>query len=217
MFVPHETTRDGFEMHIGVNHFAHFLLFQQLKALLAQGAKESKSLSRVIMVSSSGHRFSDIIFDDMNFERSTYDAVAAYGQSKTANIYMATALMRRHAQDGIIGLSLHPGVIMDTHIRRHMSDEAVKRLHDQTDPCLVKSTEQGIATTVWAAVSPHFNDVANGGRHLSDVGECAPLIPDIKLAVVASGYAPHVYDAEKADKLWELSCKAVGIPPDHSP
>lgn len=211
MFVPQEVTEDGFEMHLGVNHFAHFLLFQELKPLLSRGAKTSGHLSRVVMVSSSGHRFSDISFDDMNFERSKYDAVVAYGQSKTANIYMATALTRRHAKDGIIGLSLHPGVIMETDIRRHMSDEAVKTLHDQTDPRLVKSTEQGIATTVWAAVSPHFEDIANCGRYLSDVGECSPLDPNVKLAVGASGYAPHVYDEGKAGRLWELSCEAVGM------
>lgn len=212
MFVPQDTTEDGFEMHLGVNHFAHFLLFQELKPLLCQGAKEFGHLSRVVMVSSSGHRFSDILFDDVNFERNKYDAVVAYGQSKTANIYMATALTQRHAKDGIIGLSLHPGVIMETDIRRHMSDEAVKKLHDQTDPRLVKSTAQGIATTVWAAVSPYFEDVTNGGRYLSDVGECSPLDPNVKLAVGASGYAPHVHDEGKADRLWELSCEAVGMP-----
>jgi NAD(P)-dependent dehydrogenase (short-subunit alcohol dehydrogenase family) len=58
MFVPHKPTKDGFEAHLGVNHLANFLLFQELKPLLISGAAQSKSLSRVVCVSSSGLRFS---------------------------------------------------------------------------------------------------------------------------------------------------------------
>jgi len=212
MFVPHEPTKDGFEAHLGVNHLAHFLLFQELKPLLISGATQSKSLSRVICVSSSGHRFSGINFDDINFDRSNYDPVVAYGQSKTANIYMASALSRLHKSDGIIGLSLHPGVIMETDVRRYMSEEAVANLHSQTDFRQVKSAEQGVATTVWAAVSPYFEDVTRSGRYLSDVGECSPMDPNMERAVGASGYAAHAYDEAKADRLWAWSCKAVGSP-----
>lgn len=209
MFVPHEPTEDGFEAHLGINHLAHFLLFQELKELLIRGAELSKSPSRVVCVSSSGHRFSEINFDDINFDQTAYDAVIAYGQSKTANIYMASALSRLHARDGIIGLSLHPGVITNTDIRRYMSEEAVAKLHSQTDPRQVKSAEQGVATTVWAAVSPYFEDASRGGRYLSDVGECSPMDPHVKRAVGASGYAPHAYDETKADRLWKWSCKAI--------
>jgi NAD(P)-dependent dehydrogenase (short-subunit alcohol dehydrogenase family) len=212
MFVPHKPTEDGFESHLGINHLAHFLLFQELKELLVQGARDSGSLSRVICVSSSGHRFSGINFDDMNFNRAEYDSVAAYGQSKTANIYMANTLSRLHARDGIVGLSLHPGVIMETDIRRYMSEEAVSRLHSQTDHRQVKSAEQGVATAVRAVVSPYFEDVSRGGRYLSDVGECSPMDPNIKHAVGVSGYAPHAYNETSADRLWEWSCKAVGVP-----
>lgn len=210
MFVPHDLTKDGFEAHLGVNHLAHFLLFQELKQLLILGAAQSKSLSRVVCVSSSGHRFSGINFEDINFDRSKYDDVVAYGQSKTANIYMASTLSKLHESDGIIGLSLHPGVIMETDVRRYMSEEAVAKLHSQTDLRQVKSAEQGIATTVWATVSPYFDDVSRGGRYLSDVGECFPMEPNIERAVGASGYAAHAYDGAKADRLWAWSCKAVG-------
>ena len=211
MFVPHEPTEDGFEAHLSINHLAHFLLFQKLKQLLISGAAESQTLSRVVCVSSSGHRFSGINFDDINFDQSKYDPVVAYGQSKTANIYMASTLSRLHGGDGIIGLSLHPGVIMDTDVRRYMSEEAVASLHSQTDPRQVKSAEQGVATTVWAAASPYFEDVSRGGQYLSDVGECSPMDPNVKRAVGASGYAAHAYDEGKADRLWAWSCKAVGI------
>lgn len=210
MFVPHEPTKDGFEAHLGINHLAHFLLFQELKQLLILGAAQSKFLSRVVCVSSSGHRFSGINFDDINFDRSKYDAVVAYGQSKTANIYMASTLSQLHKSDGVIGLPLHPGVIMETDVRRYMSEEAVANLHSQTDPRQVKSAEQGVATTVWATISPYFDSVSRGGRYLSDVGECSPMESNIKRAVGASGYATHAYDETQADRLWAWSCKAVG-------
>lgn len=210
MFVPHEQTKDGFEAHLGVNHLAHFLLFQELKKLLVSGAAQSKSLSRVVCVSSSGHRFSGINFDDINFDQHEYDSVVAYGQSKTANIYMASTLSQLHKSDGIIGLSLHPGVIMETDVRRYMSEEAVEKLHSQTDLRQVKSAEQGVATTVWATVSPYFEDVSRSGRYLSDVGECSPMDPNMERAVGASGYVAHAYDEAKADMLWTWSCKAVG-------
>jgi len=211
MFVPYEPTEDGFEAHLGINHLAHFLLFQELKQLLISGAAESKTLSRVVCVSSSGHRFSGIDFDDINFDRKEYDSFVAYGQSKTANIYMASTLSRLHKGEGVVGLSLHPGVIMDTDVRRYMSEQAVANLHSQTDFRQVKSAEQGVATTVWATVSPYFEDVSRSGRYLSDVGECSPMDPSIQRAVGASGYAAHAYDEAKADKLWAWSCKAVDL------
>lgn len=185
MFVPHEPTKDGFETHLGVNHPAHFLLIHELKQIFILGAAQSKSLSRVVCVNSSGHLFSGINFDDINFDRSEYDAVVAYGQSKTAIIYMTSTISQLYKTYGIIGLSLHPGMIMETHVRRYMSEEAVANLHNQTDPRQVKSAEQGVATTVWATVSPYFDDVSRGGRYLSDVEECSPMGPNIERAVGA--------------------------------
>ncbi|KAM0717136.1 hypothetical protein Q7P37_006988 [Cladosporium fusiforme] len=214
MFVPFGRTEDGFETHFGVNHLAHFFLFQELKSLLIEGAKAAEQPSRVVLVSSSGHRFSEILFDDINFERKEYNSVTAYGQSKTANIYMANALTRIHAREGITGLSLHPGVIMETDIRRHMSDDALADLNDHTDRRQLKSAEQGVATTVWAAVSPHFNNIANGGRYLADVGECVPMEQGTQHAVGATGYTDYAYDEGKAERLWKVSCEAVGIPFD---
>ena len=210
MFVPYEPTQDGFEAHLGVNHFSHFLLFQGLKQLLTSGAAQSQSVSRVVCVSSSGHRFSGINFDDINFDRTKYDAVVACGQSKTANIYMASTLSRLYKEDGIIGLSLHPGVILDTDVRRYMSEKAVANLHSQTDLRQVKDAEQGVATTVWAAVSLYSEDVSPSGRYLSDLGECLPMDTNMERAVGASGYASHAYDEIKADRLWAWSYEAVG-------
>lgn len=89
MAVPtRELTRDGFEMQFGTNHVAHFYLFQCLKDQLLAGANNSPSFaSRVINISSSGHRASTVHLDDVNLEvKGSYDRFKAYGNSKTASI-----------------------------------------------------------------------------------------------------------------------------------
>ncbi|TKA53625.1 hypothetical protein B0A55_11745 [Friedmanniomyces simplex] len=123
MAVPLGKTIDGFESHMGVNHFAHFLLFQLLKPSLLQSAQASGTASRVITVSSAGHRSSTIRFDDMFWDEDpgSYHKFLGYGQSKTANVYMANSINRHYADKGVIGLSLHPGAIMTTDLGRHMT------------------------------------------------------------------------------------------------
>lgn len=88
MACPEGQTKEGFETQFGTNHVAHFLLFQLLKpALLASSTPEFNS--RLVSVSSSGHEYSGILFDDLNLKKGGYNMWKAYGQSKTANIYLA--------------------------------------------------------------------------------------------------------------------------------
>ena len=89
MACPEGQTKDGFETQFGTNHLAHFLLFQLLKpTLLASSTPEFQS--RVVSVSSSGHQISGVHFDDLDLKKQGYEKWTAYGQSKTANIYLAT-------------------------------------------------------------------------------------------------------------------------------
>ena len=89
MACPEGQTKDGFETQFGTNHLAHFLLFQLLQpTLLASSTPEFQS--RVVSVSSSGHQISGIHFDDLDLKKQGYEKWTAYGQSKTANIYLAT-------------------------------------------------------------------------------------------------------------------------------
>lgn len=122
MASPPSKTTDGLELQVGTNHFAHFLLFQLLKPLLLSTAA-SGSAVRVITVSSSGHRMSGVLFDDIHFEKpGSYEKWTAYGQSKTANIYMANSIERHYGTKGVHALSLHPGGIF-TDLPRHLSEE----------------------------------------------------------------------------------------------
>jgi len=106
MFPPKQTTRDGFELQLGTNHLGHFaltgLLLEQM--LPVPG-------SRVVTVSSQAHRIrARINFGDLQGERS-YRRVAAYSQSKLANLMFTYELQRRLSGAGTtIAVAAHPGL-----------------------------------------------------------------------------------------------------------
>lgn len=212
MACPYGKTKDGFETQVGTNHFAHFLLFQLVKPLLLKSAAESGLSSRVVNLSSAGHRFGGVNFEDINYAKdpSSYNKFASYGQSKTANIYMASSIERHYGSQNLHALSVHPGGIM-TELGRHMSEEDFKFFDFDSFAKIMKSPAQGAATTVWAAVSPHFEG-KNGGRYLAELGEAGAAVDSTDLKT--EGYGAHVYDAEAEEKLWKLSLEAVGLPAD---
>lgn len=113
MGMQRQTTEDGLEEHIGVNHFGHFLLTMLLLKRLA-----SSTPSRIINVSSWGHRLVNFHRNDWNSEKS-YNRFHAYGQSKMANIYFTKALSKRLEDTGVVCNALHPGVIF-TDISRNL-------------------------------------------------------------------------------------------------
>ena len=218
MASPLTRTQDGNELQIGTNHFAHFLLLQLLKPTLLASAKSSGTTSRVVCVSSAGHRFTTgVRFDDINWNReSEYEKWQAYGQSKIANIYMGNSITRRYGAQNLCGLSVHPGGIV-TELGRHLSEEDYKLFGDSAQQekmftTMFKSPEQGAATQVWAAVSPHFEGPENNGRYLADVGESGPMPEDA--AVGEAGYTKLAYNEEGEEKLWKISCEMVGVPED---
>ena len=208
MATPQGKTIDGFETQFGTNHLAHFLLFQLLKPLLLSSSTSSFN-SRVIAVSSSGHRAGGIQFDDYNFEKSAYDPWAVYGQSKTSNIYMANEIDRRYGAKGLHALSLHPGGIktgLQDHLGAAMQEMMTK---NQEVTRQMKSTEQGAATTVWAALSKELE--GKGGSFLEDCAIAPPVQGSNPMAV---GYAPHAYNEEGEKRLWADSCKMLGLADD---
>ncbi|TSA87192.1 SDR family NAD(P)-dependent oxidoreductase [Deinococcus detaillensis] len=202
MATPQSQTADGFEMQFGTNHLGHFLLTELLMpALLA-------APSRVVALSSIGHRRSDILLDDLNLERRPYDKWEAYGNAKTANALFALGLNDRYAYRGVTANAVHPGGIM-TGLQKHMPIEEQRAMgwmdeEGNLNP-VFKSTEQGAATSVWAAVGKELEGV--GGLYLEDVQEAVPFDP----AAPYSGYQPYLRDHASADKLWEASEKMVGL------
>jgi len=192
----------GNELQFSTNHLGHFQLTLRLwPALLrANGA-------RVISVSSLGHRFSDIVWDDINFERRDYDGWSAYGQSKTANVLFAVELDRRGRGRGIRAFSLHPGGIV-TGLAKHIPVERLKAMGNLDgngelviDPERdMKSLPQGAATHVWCAVSPLLD--GKGGVFCAN-SDVAPLYEDSER--LAYGVAAYAVDQSSAKRLWEAS------------
>jgi len=208
MAAPLERDARGYETQFSANHLGHFRLAAQLlpSLLKADGA-------RVVALSSRGHRYGGVDFDDANFERRAYDKWKAYGQSKSANALFAVELDRRGAAHGIRAFSVHPGRIIDTALARHLSNDELRAAgvldeHDRVradSGC--KTVEQGAATTVWCAASPRLQGM--GGVYCEDV--------DIARAVGADstedfGVRPWASDSEAAQRLWAISEALTGVP-----
>lgn len=210
MFVPANTkTADGFEMHIGTNHFAHFYLFVLLKDLLLAGSSPEFQ-SRVVNVSSSGHRFCAEQFDDINLDRE-YDPVVGYGSSKTANIHMANQIERVYGGQGIHGYSLTPGGIY-TPLQKHIQEEMKAVREDSTYANWMKGLEQGCATTVWAATARELE--GKGGVYCENcaVAVKAPEgLDESGKGRLQYGYAKWAYNQEMEERLWKMSLEAVGL------
>ena len=158
-------TRDarGYESQFATNHLGHFQLTVRLWPALtkANGA-------RVVSVSSWGHHFSPVVFDDLNFERRDYNPWVAYGQSKTANILFAVALDECGKKDGVRGFSLHPGSIPGTGLQKYLSVEeqrAAGVIDEQGKPIL--SRTGGVSTPVRPLRQHlHVRNLHRHNRHL---------------------------------------------------
>jgi hypothetical protein len=134
-------------------------------------------------VSSIGHLFSPVVFDDLDYRFRPYDPWTSYGQSKTANALM-------------------PGNIADTSLARHMDMDQVAAFIASGELALPpqKSVEQGAATSVLLAASPTVEGVT--GRYFED---CAPSEPVTERAGAVAGVAPYALDRENAARLWTVS------------
>lgn len=205
-----DLTKDGHEAQFGVNHLAHFLLFQRFKQTLLNSATESFP-SRVVNLSSSGHRTAGVNFDDYRFDTAdSYEGWKAYGQAKTANIYMANEIERRYGSKNLHAFSLHPGGIW-TGLQIHMANkEELAKMPEVKK--MMKSVEQGAATTVWAAVGKELE--GKGGLFLDDCQIGQPAKEGKGKNLGMAGYAKWAYNPEGEARLWKDSCKILGIADD---
>ncbi len=149
MATPFGHTSDGFETQFGTNHLGHFVFVNRIASLIRAGG-------RLINLSSSGHRFSNVDLEDPNFEHTPYDPFIAYGRSKTANILFAVAFDQRHRSGGVRAAAVHPGGIQ-TELGRHIDLSHIQKMVDQINPQLAaegkepfqwKTIPQGAATSV---------------------------------------------------------------------
>ncbi|KAK0649198.1 hypothetical protein B0T16DRAFT_436190 [Cercophora newfieldiana] len=209
-----QATAEGIEMQFGVNHIGPFLFTNLLLPLLRNAAKTNPpGATRIVSLTSAGHRLSPIRFSDYNlksdnvppeedhvkplagaFGRTTedgYNGIVAYGQSKTANILFTLYLQEHLSKQGISSYTLHPGSI-ETDLSRDNDEEMAATFAKVVK--FWKTPDQGASTTLVAATDPALNEIK--GLYLND---CQFIEP-----------TPHAKVSLSADRLWKLSEELVG-------
>jgi NAD(P)-dependent dehydrogenase (short-subunit alcohol dehydrogenase family) len=189
---PRQTTSDGFELQFGTNHLGHFAL----TGLLLENLLPVEG-SRVVTVSSIGHRIRAAIhFDDLQFERS-YDRVVGYGQSKLSNLLFTYDLQRRLAAKNVstVALAAHPG-FSDTELGRQ---NAVLNF---VYPFISQSAEKGALPTLRAATDP----TAQGGQYYGPDGFMG--LAGFPKVVKSSKQS---YDQDLQGRLWTVSEELTGV------
>ena len=207
MATPFGHTSDGFETQFGTNHLGHFVFVNRIASLMGAG-------SRLINLSSSGHRLSNVDLDDPNFEHTPYEPFVAYGRSKTANILFTVGFDRRHRERGVRAAAVHPGGIQ-TELSRHMDpaqlEAMLKQINEQAAEgkgMPLKTVPQGAATSVWAALVASAEEV--GARYCENchVGDVVP--DDVTVGITNEGVRGYALDPRNADALWKKSEELVG-------
>lgn len=192
MIPPYSRTDDGFELQFGTNHLGHFALTGQLMELL-----KTTPNSRIVNVSSSAHKYGNINFSDLSWEKRKYKAWRAYGDSKIANLYFTYELKERlvkHGGNPRVTAS-HPGWTA-TELQRHSG------LFGFLNHFFAMSVEQGSLPTLRAATE---EDVQPGDYFGPDgLGEWKGF--PVK---VQSNKLSH--DKKIAKKLWDISEELSGI------
>jgi len=208
MNMPYTRTVDGFEAQFAINYLGHFLLANRLLQVMREGA-------RLIVLSSSGHRFSDVDLEDPNFERTPYDPTIAYGRSKTADALFAVAFDARYSDRGIRAAAVHPGNIW-TELTRYVDPvqfgEAIAAMQAQhialgNAPFEAKSPGQGASTTLWAGLRAKPD--AMGGKYCEDCA-VSPLLENPNVSIFTPGVLRYAVDAGRAEALWTRTQEWLG-------
>jgi NAD(P)-dependent dehydrogenase (short-subunit alcohol dehydrogenase family) len=199
MWVPYGLTEDGFEQHFGTNHLGHFALTGLLINLLLETPG-----SRVVNVSSTGHRSGNIDFEDLMYEGGRgYRRQRVYGRSKLANLLFTYELQRRFEAIGAdaMATAAHPGGT-NTNLARHVEDrwyfKALRPLFER----MAQEADMGALPTIRAAVDPN----AKGGNYYGPSGFMEqggyPVL-------VQSRKASH--NVADAQRLWQVSEELTGV------
>ena len=201
MACPQMPTKEGWDLQFAVNHIGHFIITKGLLPTM------SSSGSRIVTLSSTGHKLSGIQWEDVHFEGS-YDKWKAYGQSKTAASLLAVEISERMKDEGIKTYSVHPGGIF-TPLQRHLEKEEMIALGwlgedgelSEMAAANFKSPTQGASTSLWCATSPMLEEVSGVYCENCDVAvrqEDGPMARYI-------GVADWAVDTDEAAKLWDLT------------
>ena len=190
---PYEKTKDGFEMQLGTNHLGHFAL----TGLSLDCLKNTKG-SRVVNVSSLGHKSGKMNFDNFMFEKGNYSIMKAYSKSKLANLLFTYELQRRFRKFNVdcIAVAAHPGVAKSS-LSKHVIKKPLYRIGIAVSNSIIsQSTSMGALPEIRASVDP----LVKGGDYFGPGG-----FQELKgyPTAVKSNDASH--DLDDAKRLWEIS------------
>jgi NAD(P)-dependent dehydrogenase (short-subunit alcohol dehydrogenase family) len=194
MWTPYSRTEDGFELQFGINYLGHFAL----TGLLLPSIVNVKD-SRIVTMSSIGHRDGKIDFDDVHFEKRKYDKDQAYNQSKLACLLFALELNDRLKKNGYstISLAAHPG-FSRTELYRHSSFLRFSIFY--LARFLGMSAESGSRFALYAATASE----AKGGSFYGPSGkwQTKGFVKEIDLTK-----EPNVewFTEENQARLWKMS------------
>lgn len=192
MIPPYSKTADGFELQFGTNHLGHFALTGLLLELLI-----STKNSRIINVSSGAHKAGNLNFEDLNWEKRSYSAWRAYGDSKIANLYFTSELNKKLKENNLEPLvtAAHPGWTA-TDLQRNMG------VLEFLNGFFAMDISQGALPTLRAATEESLT----GGEYFGPDG-----------FIEMRGYPVQVEtnklakDETIAKKLWEVSEDLTGV------
>ena len=192
MIPPYSKTKDGFELQFGTNHLGHFALTGLLIDLL----KKTEG-SRIINVSSAAHKYGNLDFNDLNWEKRIYKAWRAYGDSKISNLYFTYELKRKLEKENskIKVTAAHPGWTA-TDLQRHSS------IFEFMNGFFAMKTWQGALPTLRAAT----DETAESGDYFGPNGwqEWRGYPQKVESNALS-------HDKTIAAKLWEVSEGLTGI------
>jgi NAD(P)-dependent dehydrogenase (short-subunit alcohol dehydrogenase family) len=193
MVPPLSRTAEGFELQFGTNHLGHFALTNLLL---------DRVTGRVVTVSSMGHRFGSIDFDDLNWERRPYRAWRAYGQSKLANLLFTSELQRRLSAAGstVLATAAHPGYAA-TNLQFHSGRRLLDLISVAGNRLLAQDEDGGALPTLYAVGADiPGNSFAGPGGFMEQRGP-AKLV----------GRSDAARDTDVARRLWDVSEELTGV------
>ncbi|RDD40723.1 Retinol dehydrogenase 11 [Trichoplax sp. H2] len=194
--VYRDTTKDGFERMIGVNHLGHFLLTDLLLDLL----KKSQP-SRIVVVSSGSHTMvPGMNFDDLMSEKS-YSVLTTYAYSKLANVLFSFEMSRRLKGTSVTINSLHPGVVM-TEVFRYFEDylqlpSFINKALRWMLSAVLRDARQGAQTVICLAVDKSLQSVSGQYFEECEIYETSEAATN----------------ETEAKMLWDISQKLVNLSP----
>ncbi len=191
MAPPFGKTADGFESQFGTNHLGHFALTGLLYDLIIHTPR-----ARVVTVSSGGHRFGEIDFNNLNAEKG-YDGQRAYAQSKLANLLFMYELQRRFEAAGVdaIAAAAHPGWTA-TNLQVHW------RMVRMLNPLIAQQPKMGALPALYAATAPDVQ----GGDYYGPGGW-----QELRGYPTKVQSSDRSHDAAVAARLWTISEELTGV------